>query len=63
MPFKYSLWELEHENSSSVRAYKVNDTNSSKEVDNWIRKSFYNVASFYRKEDELNAEYLQTFQD
>jgi len=62
-PFKYSLWELVHESTSTVRAYKEKDTNSSKETDAWMSKSFYNAASFYREEDELNAEYLQTFQE
>lgn len=58
---KYSLWTIEHESIYTVMAYKIKDTNSSKEVDQWQEKSFYNVASFYREEDEINAEYLQTF--
>jgi hypothetical protein len=57
---KYSLWKLDHESIYTVIAYKIKDTNSEKEVDNWIDKSYSNVASFYRKETELNASYLQT---
>ncbi len=60
---KYSLWILEHESAYTVMAYKIKDTNSSKEVDNWQLKSCYNVASWYRSEDEVNAMYLQTFQE
>ena len=58
---KYSLWSIEHESVYSVRAYKVKDTNSTTEVDRWERQSTNNVASFYRPEDEVNAQYLQTF--
>jgi hypothetical protein len=57
---KYSLWKLDHESIYTVIAYKIKDTNSEKEVDNWIDKSYSNVASFYREETELNASYLQT---
>jgi hypothetical protein len=57
---KYSLWKLDHESIYTVIAYKIKDTNSEKEVDNWIDKSFENVASFYREENEINASYLQT---
>ena len=60
---KYTLWTLEHENSYSVRAYKVKDTSSSKEVENWINKDYENAASFYREENEVNAAYLQTFEN
>ena len=60
---KYSLWIIEHESVYSVRAYKVKDTNSSKEVDNWQEESTSKVASFYRPEEEVNAQYLQTFSD
>lgn len=60
---KYSLWKLDHESVYRVSALKVKDTNSDKEVDKWIEESFTNAASFYREEDELNAEYLQTFQN
>jgi hypothetical protein len=58
---KYSLWTMDHESIYTVMAVKVRDTNSSKEVDKWLEKSWYNAASFYREEDELNADYLQTF--
>lgn len=58
---KYSLWRLYHESIYIVDAVKIKDTNSEKEVDEWIEESFNNVASFYREEDELNAQYLQTF--
>jgi hypothetical protein len=57
---KYSLWKLDHESIYTVIAYKIKDTNSEKEVDNWIDKSFDNVASFYREENEINGSYLQT---
>lgn len=60
---KYSLWKLYHESIYSVVAYKVKDTNSSNEVDKWLASSCDNVASFYREEDEVNADYLQTFQE
>ena len=58
---KYSLWHLEHESIYTVMAYKVKNTNSEKELENWINKDFNNVASFYREETEINAQYLQTF--
>lgn len=58
---KYSLWQLEHESIYTVMAYKVKNTNSEKELENWIDKDFDNVASFYREETEINAQYLQTF--
>jgi hypothetical protein len=58
---KYSLWTLEHESIYTVTAYKVKDTNSSKEVEKWQEKNWFNAASFYRPETELNAQYLQTF--
>ena len=60
---KYSLWTLDHESIYSVRAYKVKDTSSSKEVENWINKDYENAASFYREENEVNAAYLQTFEN
>lgn len=59
---KYSLWKLYHESAYIVMAYKVKDTNSTKEVDMHIEKSWMNAASFFREEEELNAEYLQTFE-
>lgn len=58
---KYSLWKLVHESIYIVNAIKVKDTNSSKVVDKWLEENYYNTASFYREESELNAEYLQTF--
>ena len=61
--FKYSLWKLEHESIYTVRAYKVKDTNSSDVVDKWISQDYNNVGSFYREEDEVNAAYLQTFEE
>jgi hypothetical protein len=59
---KYSLWKLVHENSYLVMAYKIKDTNSTKEIDKHMAQSWMNTASFFREEDELNADYLQTFQ-
>jgi len=58
---KYSLWVYEDESIYTVRAYKVRDTNSSREVDKWLDSSCEHGASFYREESELNAMYLQTF--
>jgi len=58
---KYSLWNIEHESVYTVMLYKVRDTNSSKEVDKWMSAGMYNAASFYREEDEINANYVQTF--
>ena len=60
---KYSLWRLYHDSIYRVDAVKIKDTNSDKEVDEWLEESFTNAASFYREEDELNAEYLQTFEN
>lgn len=60
---KYSLWKIEHESIYVVMAYKIKDTNSVKEVDKWINENYYNAASFFRKESEINANYLQTFQN
>lgn len=59
---KFSLWILEHESVYTVTATKVRDTNSQKDVEDWQNKHFNNVASFYREESELNAQYLQTFE-
>lgn len=59
----YSLWKLIHESPYRVSAVKIKDTNSEKEVDEWIEDGWLKVASFYRPEDELNAEYLQTFEN
>ncbi len=63
MEKKYSLWIAIHESCSRVSAEKVKDTNSLKEVEKWMLKSWYNLASFYRPEEEINAEYLQTFNE
>lgn len=60
---KYSLWKLIHESPYRVSAVKIKDTNSEKDVDEWIADGWLQVASFYREEDELNAEYLQTFEN
>lgn len=60
---KYSLWALYHESIYTVMAYKIKDTNSSKEVNKWLEKDFNNVASFYRDETEINVNYLQTFEN
>lgn len=60
---KYSLWKLEHESCYIVTAYKVKDTNSSNEVDEWMSESWYNSASMYRPETEINANYIQLFQE
>ena len=60
---KYSLWTIEHESIYVVMAYKIKDTNSSAEVDKWIDEDCDHVASFYRNEHEINANYLQTFEN
>jgi len=58
---KYSLWYLEHESVYRCSAQKHKDTNSEREVDKWMQSGDNHAASFYREEDELNADYLQTF--
>lgn len=58
---KYSLWYLEHESSYRVSAQKHKDTNSTKEVAEWQRSGQNKAASFYRSEDEVNADYIQFF--
>jgi hypothetical protein len=55
---KYSLWTLDHES-----IYTIRDTSSSKEVDKWLEKDCDHAASFYREENEVNAAYLQTFEN
>jgi hypothetical protein len=60
---KYSLWKIEHESIYTVVAYKIKDTNNTKLVDKWINENYNNGASFYREESEINAEYLQLFQE
>jgi hypothetical protein len=44
-------------------AYKIKDTNSTKEIDKHMAQSWMNAASFFREEEELNADYLQTFEN
>ena len=60
---KYSIWSIEHESVYHCTAYKVKDVNSGKELDRILAKNPWLVGSFYREEDELNAQYLQTFQE
>jgi hypothetical protein len=43
-------------------AYKIKDTNSTKEIDRHMAQSWMNAASFFREEEEINAYYLQTFE-
>jgi len=57
---KYSLWTLNHESIYTCYAEKVKDTNSTKEVDRWMQQG--GEASFYREEEEINADYIQFFQ-
>jgi hypothetical protein len=60
---KYSLWKLEHESCYIVNAVKVKDTNNEKEVDKWMDKNWLNAASYYKEEKEINANYIQLFQN
>ena len=61
---KYSLWVYEHESIYIVTAHKVKDTNSDKEVDRWVEEDpFYHAASLYRECNEINAAYLNPFQN
>lgn len=60
---KYTLWKIEHESCYTVTAYKVKDTNSSNEVDRWVEQDWNNAASFFREENELNANYINFFQE
>jgi hypothetical protein len=60
---KYTLWKLEHESCYIVNAVKVKDTNNEREVDNWMDKSWMNAASYFREEKEINANYIQLFQN
>jgi len=59
--FKYSLWKLDHASIYTCYVDKIKDTNSSSEVDKWMNKG--GAASFYREEDNLNADYVQLFQE
>ena len=56
---KYSLWTLNHESIYICYAEKVKDTNSSKVVEKWMEEG--GEASFFREENELNADYVQFF--
>lgn len=60
-PKKYSLWKSEHESIYTVMLYKHKDTNSSTEVDKWLAQDWTHCASFYREEDEINAQYVHCF--
>lgn len=60
---KYSLWNLSHDSIYRCEAIKVKDTNSEKEVDEWMAENWLNGASFFREEQELNAEFIQFFQE
>lgn len=59
--FKYSIWSIEHESVYTVMAYKIKDTNSSKELEKYESEGY--STSFYRKENELNAMYIQFFNE
>ena len=59
--FKFSLWILKHESVYVVTAFKVKDTNSTREIDKHIAEKNSNVASMYREEKEINTKYLQIF--
>ncbi len=58
--FKYSIWEIVHESIYTVNLVKKEDTNSESRVDN-MNDGVKFAASFYREEDEINAEYVQCF--
>ena len=60
---KYSLWTLDHESIYTIRAYKIKDTSSTREVQKWIDEDTDHAASFFREENEVNAAYLQTFEN
>ena len=60
---RYSLWTIEHESCSLVMAVKERDTNNEKDIDRWIRESYFHGASFFRPEKEVPADYLQLFED
>ena len=59
--FKYSIWSIEHESVYTVTAYKVKDTNSKKELEKYKSEGY--STSFYREESELNAMYIQFFNE
>jgi len=58
--YKYSIWEIVHESIYTVNLVKKEDTNSESRVDK-MNDGFKFVASFYREESEINAEYVQCF--
>lgn len=60
---KYSLWTIEHESISLVMAHKERDTDYDKDIDNWLKQSYFHAASFYRPEEQLPADYVQFFED
>ena len=61
MAKKYSLWKVVHESIWVVNLEKERDTDSSKEVEKWENEHYNNVASGYREEQTINANYVQTF--
>lgn len=58
--YKYSIWEIVHESIYTVNLVKKEDTNSHSRVDK-MNDGVQFVASFYREEDEINAQYVQCF--
>jgi len=58
--YKYSIWEIVHESIYIVNLVKKEDTNSDSRVDK-MNDGVKFAASFYREEDEINAEYVQCF--
>jgi hypothetical protein len=60
---KYSLWTIHHRSVEYVELEKEKDTSSMSEVDKWMKESMWNTASFYREEDTINADYVQTFSE
>lgn len=58
---KYSIWRIVHESVYTVTLEKVKDTNSEHEVDR-INDGWNFTASFFRTEETINADYVQTFQ-
>ena len=46
---KYSLWILEHESPYLVMAYKIRDTNSQKEIDEWMEKKLDAYGQFFQR--------------
>jgi hypothetical protein len=54
----YSLWTFEHESFCFVSATKVKDTNSWKEVVDWVSNPEHG-ATYYIDREYMNAEHLQ----